>query len=269
MITSGQSGTKAAFLKQLTSKLISPAALELFMHTSPRPMRRAYLAFGLFLFLALTLPALGQKPRLKVEDYQIDAEILPKSHHLTAPAKVKFTALEDVNFASFELHNALHPSKVIDANGKTLSAERVTQDNAVRVTFPATLNKGTTTTLTFDYEGSLANADDSPVEGLKLAYISEDVTYLLYPGRWFPVLNYGLDRFTSTINITAPVGTMVIGSGSTKAEKPPAAGKVTTSFKWEKPSFPGTIIAGQFVENTYGGGNTHVYLSSAKKQFSP
>jgi len=38
------------------------------------------------------------------------------------------------------------------------------------------------------------------VDGLKLAYIGEDVTYLLYAGRWFPVVNYGMDRFTAAIN---------------------------------------------------------------------
>jgi aminopeptidase N len=107
------------------------------------------------------------------------------------------------------------------------------------------------------------------VEGLKLAYIGSDVTYLLYPGRWFPVLNYGIDRFTSEINITAPAGTVIIGSGSTKPEKAAPEGKVVASFRWEKPSFPGTIIAGPFTDTVFGGGNMHVYFSAAKKQFAP
>ena len=238
------------------------------MQIARRPLRRAYLLIGLFV-LVVALPALGQRPRLKAEDYQIDAEILPKSHHLTARARVKFTTLDDINFASFELHNALHTTKVTDANGKILPAERVSQDNAVRVTFPTLIPKGTTTTLTFEYEGALANADDSPVEGLKLAYIGEDVTYLLYPGRWFPVSNYGMDRFTATINITAPAGTVIIGSGSIKPEKPAPAGKVIASFRYDKPSFPGTIIAGPFEDSVFGGGNVHVYFTASKKQFAP
>jgi aminopeptidase N len=237
------------------------------MDIARRPLRRAYICLALFILAAL--PALAQKSRIKADDYQIDAEILPRSHRLTARARVKFTALDDLNFASFELHNALHPTKVLDANGKPLTAERVSQDNAVRVTFPTALPKGTTTTLTFEYEGALANADDSPVEGLKLAYIGDDVTYLLYPGRWFPVLNYGIDRFTSEINITAPAGTVIIGSGSTKPEKAAPAGKVVASFRWEKPSFPGTIIAGPFTDTVFGGGNMHVYFSAAKKNFAP
>ena len=209
-----------------------------------RPLkRRARLFIGAALLVLFVLPAYAQKARIKADDYQIDAEIVPKTHHLTAKARVKFTTLEDVNFASFELHNALHPTRVTDEKGKPLTAERVSQDSAVRVTFPTAIPKGTTTTLTFEYEGALATAEDSPVEGLKLAYIGEDVTYLLYPGRWFPVINYGIDRFTSNINITAPTGTVIIGSGSVKPEKAAPAGKVVASFSWTKPSFPGTVIA--------------------------
>ena len=173
------------------------------MQIARRPLRRAVLFIGLI--ASLCLPALAaDRSRVKAEDYVIDAEIVPKTHRLIARAKVKFLALDDINFASFELHNGLRVTKVTDEKGKPLTAERVTQDNAVRISFPATMAKGTTATLTFDYEGALANADDSPVEGLKLAYIGEDATYLLYPGRWFPITNYGIDRFTATINVTAP-----------------------------------------------------------------
>ncbi len=230
-----------------------------------RPLRRALPLLGLM--ATLCLPSLAaDRPRVKAEDYVIDAEIAPKTHHLTARAKVKFLALEDTNFASFELNNALRVTKVLDANGRTLSAERITQDNVVRVSFPATLNKGASTTLTFDYEGALATADDSPVEGLKLAYIGEDIAYLLYPGRWFPVTNYGIDRFTATINVTAPIGYTVIGSGSNGPAKANATGKTVSSFAWQKPSFPGTIIAAPFQESAIG--SVKVYFSQSKKQFA-
>src|SRR5215469_3134501 len=237
------------------------------MQNARRPLRRAWILIGLL--VSLLTPALGQqKARVKAEDYVIDAEITPKTHRLTARVKVKVTARDDINFASFELHNGLHVTKVLDANGRPLTAERVSQENAIRVTFPTALAKGATTTLTFDYEGVLVGADDSPVEGLKLASISEDVTYLLYAGRWFPVTNYGIDRFTATINITAPAGTVVIGSGSVAAAKPAGAGKVVASFSWQKPSFPGTIIAGPFTDSVFNGGGLHVYFQAGKKQFA-
>jgi hypothetical protein len=236
------------------------------MQIARRPLRRAYIFF--VLILLLTLPALGaEKSRVKAQDYVIDAEIIPKTHHLIAHAKVKFTALDDVNFATFELNNALRPTRVLDEKGKSLTAERITQDNAVRVSFPAGLTKGTTTTLTFDYEGNLATPDDSPVEGLKLAYIGEDVTYLLYPGRWFPVTNYGLDRFTSNITVTAPAGTVLIGSGAPSTSARTANGKTTATFNWQKPSFPGTIIAGPFFDSPNR--NVHVYLRQDKMKLGP
>jgi Peptidase family M1 domain/TPR repeat len=237
------------------------------MHIARRPLRRAPIVFAL-MFLSV-LPVFGQKARVRAEDYQINAEIIPKTHHLTAQAKVKFVALEDSNFATFELNNALRVTKVLDDKGKPLSSERITQDNAVRVTFPNGITKGSANTITFDYEGSLATADDSPVEGLKLAYVGEDNTYLLYPGRWFPVTGFGLDRFTSTINITAPAGTTIVGSGSVKPEKAAPAGKVVASFSWQKPSFPGSVFAGPFQDSVFGGGNMHVYFNASKKNFAP
>ncbi|HMC31858.1 MAG TPA: M1 family aminopeptidase [Candidatus Angelobacter sp.] len=232
---------------------------------SARRSLRAFLFIGLISFLYLPAPA-ADRSRVKAEDYVIDAEIVPKTHHLSARAKVKFVALDDTNFASFELNNGLRITKVLDGNGRTLSAERITQDNAVRVSFPTTLAKGTSATLTFDYEGSLASADDSPVEGLKLAYIGDDVAYLLYPGRWFPVTNYGIDRFTATINVTAPSTFVVVGSGG-GGPKAGVAGKSVTSFSWQKPSFPGTIIAGPFQESAIG--SVKVYFGANKKQFAP
>ena len=150
-------------------------------------------------FLLATPPWAAEKTRLRVDDYQIEAELTPHLHQITARAKVKFTALQDVNVAVFELHNDLRVTKVLDEKGQPLSAERVTQDSTVRVPLPAGLAKDASTTLTFEYEGQLDSGDNSPVPGLKLAYIGDDTSYLLYVGRWFPVVGYGLNRFTSTI----------------------------------------------------------------------
>jgi hypothetical protein len=235
------------------------------MQFARRPLRRALFFIGLI--ASLSLPALAaDRSRVKAEDYVIDAEIVPKTHRLTARAKVKFIALDEINFASFELNNGLRVTKVLDANGRVLPSERITADNAVRVSFPAPLAKGSSSTLTFDYEGPLAGAEDSPVEGLKLAHIGEDICYLLYPARWFPVTNYGIDRFTAAINVTTPIGYTVVGSGSTGAAKPGAMGKVVNSFSWQKPSFPGAIIAGPFQETAFG--SIRVYFAAGKKQFA-
>jgi tetratricopeptide (TPR) repeat protein len=212
----------------------------------------------------------AEKPRLRVDDYQIEATLEPHLHQITAKAKVKFTALQDLNVAVFELHNDLRVTKVTDEKGQALSAERVTQDSTVRVPLPSGLSKDASTTLTFEYEGLLENADNSPVPGLSLAYIGDDTSYLLYAGRWFPVSGYGLNRFTSTISITLPAHLLVIGSGKMTVSDVASAKKPATSvlptktytFVSTKPSFPGTIIAGVFKEfkSDEAGLDLHVYF---------
>jgi tetratricopeptide (TPR) repeat protein len=224
------------------------------------PLRRAksVLAGALLLVLFLaTVPArAAERARLRVDDYQIEAELSPHLHQITARAKVKFTALQDLSVAVFELNNALRVTRVLDANNKPLNAERLTQDFTVRVPLTDGLTKDSSTTLTFEYEGTIENADDSPVPGLSLAYIGDDTSYLLYSGRWFPVSGYGMNRFTSTISITVPAHMLVIGSGKSAvvengpSTKPGSNGLPTKTFTFTsaKPSFPGTIVAGIFQE---------------------
>ncbi|MGA8774125.1 MAG: M1 family aminopeptidase [Terriglobales bacterium] len=259
-----------------------------------RLVRRA--RFGHFLVLLAFLSAVAaqaaEKPRMRVDDYQIAVELLPETHHLTAHATVKVTALEDMSVASFQLNNALRVTKLVDANNKPLSPERSTQDSSIRFALNSSLQKNSSTTFTFDYEGTLENADDSPVQGLKLAYVGPDTSYLLYSGLWFPVAGYGVNRFTSTISVTVPAHMIAIGSGSSKDAEPAAdkafekksslANSRTFLFRWTKPAFPGTIIAGSFKEykSDEAGMDLHIffkpvhetleseYASTAVKEFT-
>ncbi len=243
------------------------------IHLQPPRARRTLLLCLVFSFVLMSLPSwAADKTRLRVDDYQIDAELTPHTHKITARAKVKFTALEDLSIATFELHNALRVTKVVDATGKPLSAERVTQDSTIRVALTTPVSKDSSTTLTFEYEGVLDSADDSPVQGLKLAYIGDDTSYLLYAGRWFPVNAYGINRFTATMNITVPAHMIVIGSGkevpgSAAVAKRPAGALPTKTFAfaWDKPSFPGTIVAGIFQEfkSDEAGLDLHVFFKPA------
>jgi Peptidase family M1 domain len=241
------------------------------------PAPRLGLAF--LLLCVITLPAWSaEKSRLRVDDYQIDADLNPHSHKISARAVVKFTALDDLSVATFELNNALRLTKVTDAASKPLSAERVTQDSTVRIPLSAGLTKNASTTMTFEYEGILDSADESPVQGLKLASIGDDTTYLLYAGRWFPVNAYGINRFTSTINLTVPAHMVAIGSGkmtvadSAPSKKTPGglAGK-TYTFVSDRPSFPGTIIAGVFQETKSddAGVDLHVFFKPLRQKLAP
>jgi hypothetical protein len=229
-------------------------------------------------FVALPTWA-AEKARLHVDDYQIDATLDPHLHQISARAKVKFTALQDLNVAVFELNNGLRVTKVLDANNKPLSAERATQDFTIRVPLPDGLAKDGSTTLTFEYEGQLETADDSPVPGLKLAYVGDDTSYLLYAGRWFPVSGYGINRFTSTISVTLPAHMTVIGSGkgtvseAAPSKKPSSSGLPTKTFTFvsDRPSFPGTIVAGIFQEykSDEAGMDLHVFSKPTHQAVAP
>jgi aminopeptidase N len=224
----------------------------------------------LFLTSAANRPAMAaEKPRLRVDDYQIAVELLPQSHKLTARATVKVTALDELSVATFQLNNGLRITKLTDASNKPLTPERNTQDSSVRFALNSGLAKNASSTFNFEYEGTLESADDSPVQGLKLAYVGPDTSYLLYSGLWFPVAGYGVNRFTSTISVTVPAHMVVIGSGkessaSSTAKKPTTAlaNSKTFTFTWDKPSFPGTIVAGTFQEfkSDEAGIDLHVFF---------
>jgi hypothetical protein len=241
------------------------------MFFEPRRQRRALTHLVALLMLLGSLHAwAAEKTRLRVDDYQIDAELTPHTHKIAARARVKFTALEDITAATFELHNGLRVTKVTDDAGKSLTTERITQDFTVRVLLSKPLSKNSSTTVTFEYDGTLDTGDDSPVQGLKLASINDETSYLLYAGRWFPVNGYGINRFTATMNITVPAHMVVIGSGRETAGGASASKKTGTSslptktftFVWDKPSFPGTIVAGTFQEfkSDEAGVDLHVFF---------
>lgn len=248
---------------------------------SSRPARRALRnAVGTFLMFASLLLAISaanepafavEKTRFRADDYKIDVELLPQTHKLTGRVTVKVTAIEDVNALTFQLNNELRITKLTDSNNKSLTPERNTQDSTVRFQLNSDLAKDASATFNFEYEGTLESADQSPVQGLKLAYVGPDTSYLLYSGLWFPIAGYGVNRFTSTINVTVPSHMIAIGSGKSEAGAAPVARKgatasansATFSFVSSKPSFPGTIIAGTFKEfkSDDAGIDMHVFFT--------
>ena len=260
------------------------------MQTSGRSLGRVLVAL---VFALVSTCFAVEKPRIQVNDVAIYAIVFPQTHQIKAQARVKFTALDDITIATFELHNALRPTRVLDASGQVLPTERVSQDSTVRVSLPNGLTKGTSDTLIFEYEGAIQSADDSPVQGLKLAYIGDPITYLLYAGRWFPMAGYGINRFTSTISVSVPAGYTAIGSGrqttgavpeftvdagtarkpapghSSPAKMSVPAGYKTYTFTYEdRPSFPGTILIGKYeaTKSTEGGLNLTVYTTPERKE---
>lgn len=227
--------------------------------------------------IALTLFAAAhaqEKPTINVTGYNIEATLDPASHTLSAVTRVTFTALQPAPVVQFSLHGALTVEKLTDINGNALNGQRG-PNSTVLVTPSSPLTVGKSYTWTFTYKGAL-EGQGGPVPGLKLAYVGDPISYLLYAGAWFPMTGYQTDRFTADIQVYVPAGYTVIGSGPVS---PAAAGcqpvvpcsaagdNKEYDFKWDKPGFPGTIIAGKFIE-TSPAPNIHVFTTAQYKQYA-
>ena len=205
------------------------------------------------------------KQQLQINGYVISADLDPSVNRLTAAVDVNFTALEDLTSPTFELNNGLQITKATDAKGQPLESERLTNNNTVRFTLVNALPKGTTTTYHIEYSGTLKGADTSPVEGIKLASVEDPISILLYPGRWFPMVGLFTNRFTSEMRIRVPGDERVVGSGSGGAAKSLPGNRTEYTFKWAKPGFPGTIIAGKFLD-PISVANVRVYVTEPHKE---
>jgi len=237
----------------------------------PFPISKRLFGVGIPLLAAVlfaSASALAQRSEraaLDITAYVIDAELDTATHHIAATAQVTFTAPEGADEVSFGFHPALKVTKITDDSGKLLTGERLA-DGTIRVQPSTPFVAGQPSHWTFEYEGVITGSEDGPVEGLKLAAIQEPITYLLYPARWFPTTGYTTDRFTAQLHIKVPRGMRVFASGAQGTSHPVtlAGGKPGDEFdfNWDKPGFPGTVIAGRYVGPfTAGPGNIKVYLS--------
>ncbi|HEY1993037.1 MAG TPA: M1 family aminopeptidase [Edaphobacter sp.] len=218
--------------------------------------------------VTVTAWAAPVKVQMQITGYVINADLDPAVNRLTATADVTFTALEELSNPTFELNNGLQVTKATDPQGKPLQYERLTNNNTVRFTPAMPLAKGTTTTYHFEYSGALKGADTSPVEGIKLASIEDPISILLYPGRWFPMTGLFTNRFTAEMHIRVPGDERVVGSGSgVAAQKSLPGNRTEFTFKWTKPGFPGTIVAGKFIDPITAG-NMRVYVTEKHKEFA-
>jgi aminopeptidase N len=236
------------------------------MTLSSKAATRVLVVLTALMGLAAPHLSAAERSNINITGYVINAQLDPAQHTMKATARVTFTATDSVSSAIFELHNALKVDSVTDGQNHQLSGERG-PNATISVALPSPMTKGASSTLIFVYEGTLSGSEESPVEGLKLAVIGDPISYLLYAGRWFPMVGYLTDRFTAEIHVTVPAGYKVIGSGITGSPRS-ASGGTEYSFNWTKPSFPGTIIAGKFNDPiaVAGSPNVKVYLTDAHKQ---
>jgi len=251
---------------QKAMDLVVAKSLSRFSRLQKLLVRAAALLLTLELVPAASL-AQSSEPRFAVTKYVIAAELYPSQHMLTANVRIDFVPRADLTSMNFDLHSSLRVDSVKDVSGKDLVFRQEGFNLAVDFLNPQT--QGKASSITVKYGGPLASADGSPVENLKLAYVGPEGSYLLYTGRWFPVSEYGVGRFAAEMQITVPSDETVIASG--RASMPVReAGRVTYTYQYDQPSFPGTVIAGQYVAQpaTAVGADITLYMKPGHESFA-
>src|SRR5579863_1507929 len=135
------------------------------------------LAGVLFLVPCALAQTSTQAARFSVTNYVIDAELFPSTHMLKARARVDFVPTVDLTSLSFQLQSNLRV-ETVSAGGQSLRFRQDGLTLAVDLSTPAAAAKPSS--ITVDYSGTLASADGSPVENLRLAYVAPEGSYLLY-----------------------------------------------------------------------------------------
>ena len=190
------------------------------------------------------------------EHYDVSASLDTIGQTISAVAKVDFKAVEASSNVHVELHPNLSVSDVRSADGKSLSFDRDSQNPLIlTVVLPAPVGAGGRATLTFTYAGILANEENSPVTGVRMASINKDGAYLLLPSRWFPLTNFPSNRYTATFRLNVPDTFAVAGSGKASAPTPVAAkppllgGRLLYTFQCDTAAPHGTFVAGNLQLN--------------------
>lgn len=247
-------------------------------------MKKLWTLGSIILTLILAFSVFGQTQRtpFDVTNYRIDAQVLPAQNQLKATAYVTFTPLQDTRSVAFELNGSLKVESVsregrigtvvqpIAAPTPTLPKTKTAptpkptptpsvlatfiQDQvgvgdlgpSVKVDLGETVTANTSVTLKFVYSGNLVTAEGGPLLTKRLAYIGQNLGYLLYASRWFPFHDYAADRSTSEITLTLPSGLTAVGYSDTTVSN--TGGKFR--FVQSKPSLIGNIAYGKFNTKT-------------------
>jgi aminopeptidase N len=237
-----------------------------------RPFLRGLKGFASCVGIALALTVSNVRaqtpgPRFSVTRYTIEAELFPSTHALKSRTRIEFTPEADLTTLSFELHGSLQVEKVADDAGRDARFRR--EGLLLHIDLMNPIPQGKPSAITVTYGGVLGSAEASPVENLKLAYVAPEGSYLLYPARWFPVSDYGVNRFAATMRITVPSDETVVASG--KPVSPVhQANKVTYGFQFDEASFPGTVLAGKYhvIPATGIGVDMALYLKEGHESFA-
>ncbi len=207
------------------------------------------------------------RQRIDVQDYAIDGALIdPNAQTITAVALVRFHSFMD------------------DASGRHIRAERCADLEAghrrpgspaaglngcsrtmsVRVTFGQPLPKGKPATMIFTpWRQADSVRRNRLYSALSSPSITPDITYLMYPARWFPVNDYTADRFTMDLKVTTPCGGIRSWrAASIRPIRLPAGAASTQATDSSEAAFPGSlaVVRGEPKQIASGGVTTALYF---------
>src|SRR5256886_1459935 len=229
------------------------------------PMALRRLPSSVFCVLALTdlcfaaAPLRAQVPRAAnflADHYDASASLDAIGQSISATAKVDFKAVEASSSVRVELHPNLIVKDVKGPDAKPLHFERDSQNPLVVIAqLPTPVATDGHVILTYTYAGLLVNEENSPVPGVRAAFINKDGAYLLLPARWFPLTNFPSNRYTATFRLNVPDSFAVAGTGKASAPSPMAGknavegGRLLYTFECKNPAPHGTFVVGKLQLN--------------------
>jgi tetratricopeptide (TPR) repeat protein len=224
-----------------------------------------------------SLPAAAQQVKrapFDVSHYTMDVTLAPIERRLSAVVDVTFAPLEDTRTVAFELNGSLKVDTVARVNGASVLATNpgpagrvatrpapsatstvtFVQDPTnssdlgphVRIDLGETITKGTPVTLRFRYSGILEGPAGGPLLSKRLAYVGDQLGYLMYAARWFPFHDYAADQATSDITLNLPAGYQV----TSFSDQPVVQTGTKYRFIQTTPSLPGNIAYGRLTPRT-------------------
>lgn len=233
----------------------------------------------LSVFLGVLPRAQAQVPSqdsFLAEHYDLTATLDPGGQSLSATVKVDFVAREASSVVRVELHPNLRVTEIKGQDGRAVNFERENGNPlGLTVSLPSQVATGGKVSLTFTYSGVLANEENSPVPGVRLASISKDGAYLLLPARWFPLTAYPTHAYTGVFRLKVPDTFAVAGTGKAGAPTPASdssgGGRLLYEFHCDRPGLNGTFVAGalQYSPQQAEGINVAVYSPHAASSSAP
>ncbi len=189
-------------------------------------------------------------PRIDVENYDIQVTLNPEAHELKAVAAITLKALETTDVALLQISENLSVQRILDPAGIEIEfGQDESGPGQLSVRFSKPIAAGTSTTIKVEYTGGFDRDrySRSYTRDESSAYIGMEGSYLLYSSKWFPANRFLEDRATATVEVTVPLGFIVVGAGTSK---PVITRGISESFGWttSRPILPNSIVAGRYFD---------------------